>query len=187
METTIDQSEKNYLDAFDALKEVYNSYRTNQLLESNDISGRFGRKLPTEINTIGYPMASIAFLKSLREKVALIIMPPPPITTNYDPKERCIIIPPLEVDKFCKEHGLERTLKAYINVACHIFKDASEITLSLSKDPEIENYVKVCFKIKINTDIQSLLQMDKEFFKAIESVIPDNEKDFFVKIYELIE
>lgn len=187
METTIDKSKKNYFDAFDALKEVYNSYITNQLLKPGAISGYFGWVLPTESNTIGYPMASIVFLKSLQEKVAGIIMPTIPMTTNYESKELCIVSPPLEVDKFCKKHGLERALKAYIKVACRIFKDASEITLFLSEDPEIENYIKVCFNIKIKADIQSLLQMDREFFKAVDSIISDNERDFFVKTYEIIE
>ncbi len=109
------------------------------------------------------------------------------ITTSYEPKEFCAVTHPYEVDKFCKEHGLERALKAYMKVACRIFKDASEITLVLSEDTEIENYIKVCFNIKIKADIQSLLQMDREFFKAIDSIIPDNEKDFFVKAYEIIE
>jgi len=109
------------------------------------------------------------------------------ITTSYEPKEFSTVIPPFEVDEFCKEHGLERALKAYIKVACRIFKDASEITLFLSEDPEIENYIKVCFNIKIKADIQSLLQMDREFFKAVDSIIPGNERDFFVKTYEIIE
>lgn len=109
------------------------------------------------------------------------------ITTSYEPKEFSTVIPPFEVDKFCKEHGLERALKAYIKVACCIFKDASEITLSLSEDPEIENQIKVCFNIKIKADIQSLLQMDREFFEAINSIVPDQERDFFVKTYEIIE
>jgi hypothetical protein len=29
--------------------------------------------------------------------------------------------------------------------------------------------------------------MDKECFRAIDSIIPDNERDFFVKTYEIIE
>src|SRR3990170_42486 len=109
------------------------------------------------------------------------------MTTSYEHKELCLVTPPSEVDEFCKKFGLERALQSYVNLVCKIFKDASEIILSLSEDPEMENYIKVCFNIKIKTDIQSLLQMDKEFFWAIESVIPDNEKDFFVKTYELIE
>jgi hypothetical protein len=108
-------------------------------------------------------------------------------TDDYDLKELCALISPPEVENFCKERGMERSLKAYKDVACRIFKDASEISLSLSEDPEIENYIKVCFNIKIKADIQSLLQMDREFFKAIDSIIPDNEKDFFVKTYEIIE
>jgi hypothetical protein len=107
--------------------------------------------------------------------------------TSYEPKEFCAVTPPFEVDKFCKEHGLEGSLKAYIKVACRIFKDASEITLFLSEDPEIENYIKVCFNIKIKADTPSLLTMDKEFFRAIDSIISDNERDFFVKTYEIIE
>ncbi len=109
------------------------------------------------------------------------------ITTSYEPKEFCTVTPSFEVDKFCKEHGLERALKAYIKVACRIFKDASEISLSLSEDPEIENQIKVCFNIKIKADIQSILQMDREFFETVNSIIPDNERDFFVKTYEIIE
>ena len=105
--------------------------------------------------------------------------------TNYEP-DRIFVPPSLEVDEFCKERGLERALRAYISVACRVFKD-SAITLSVSIDPEMENYTKVCFNIRIRADIQSLLQMDKEFFRAIESVIPDYERDFFVKTYDIIE
>lgn len=107
-------------------------------------------------------------------------------TDDYELKELCALISPPEVENFCKERGIERALKTYKNITCSIFKDAS-IALSLSEDPEIENYIKVCFNIKIKADIQSLLQMDREFFKAIDSIIPDNERDFFVKTYEIIE
>jgi hypothetical protein len=186
METLNSQSTKKY-DAFDALEEVYNSYKSNQPLQAENISSRFGQMLPTEVNTIGYPMASIAFLEDLHEKVRIIIMPTLKMTTSYEPKEFCAVTPPFKVDKFCKEHGLERALKAYIKVTCRIFKDASEITMILSEDPEIENYIKVCFNIKIKADIPSLLAMDKECFRAIDSIIPDNERDFFVKTYEIIE
>lgn len=109
------------------------------------------------------------------------------VTTSYDAKELCLVTPPSEINEFCKEFGLERALRSYINLVCKIFKDASEITLYLSEDPEIENYIRVYFNIKIKTDVQSLLQMDKEFFKAIESGISDNEKNFFVKTYDIIE
>src|SRR4030042_26906 len=179
MGTLVSQSERNY-DARDALEEVYKFYRANQPLEPDNISSRIGRIPLTGVNTISYTMASLPFLKSLQEKVVVIIMPALPMTTNYEPKELCVVVPPLEVYKFCKEKGLERALKAYKKIACHIFKDASEITLSLSEDPEIENYIKVCFNIKIKADIQSLLTMSKEFFRAIDSIIPDYEKDFFV-------
>ncbi|MEW6215493.1 MAG: hypothetical protein AB1478_09895 [Nitrospirota bacterium] len=108
-------------------------------------------------------------------------------TGDYELKELCALISPPEVESFCKEHGIERALKTYIKVAYRIFKDASEITLVLSEDPEIENYIKVCFNIKIKADIQFLLQMDREFFEAINSIIPDNERNFFVKTYEIIE
>jgi len=184
METTIDHFKKNYPDALDVLTGIYNSYRTNQLLQADDLSVRFMRLLPTGINTMGYPAINMSFLESLRDKVQVLIMPTQE-TTNYEP-DRCTVAPSLEVDAFCKERGLERALRAYINVACRIFEDA-EITLSVSKDPEIENYIKVCFNIRIKADIQALLQKDKEFFKAIESVISDEEKDFFVKTYEIIE
>lgn len=187
METAIDRSKKNYFDAFDALKEVYNSYRVNQLLKPDDISVCFGGILSTEITTVGYPMASIAFLKSLREEVAVIIMPTLPANTNYEPKEICVIVSPLEVDMFCKDHGLQRALKIYEELACRIFENASTITLSLSEDPEIENYIKICLNIKIKADIQPLLRLDKEFFKTIDSIIPDFEKDFFVRTYEIFE
>jgi hypothetical protein len=59
--------------------------------------------------------------------------------------------------------------------------------LFLSEDPEIENYIKVCLNIKIKADIQSLLQMDKEFFEVIDSIISDDEREFFVKTYEIIK
>lgn len=186
METLNSQSTKKY-DAFYALEEVYNSYKSNQPLQAENISNSFGQILQTEINTIGYPMASKAFLEELREKVTVIIMPTLTMTTSYEPKEFCAVTPPFEVDKYCKENGLERALKAYIKVACRIFKDASEITLFLSEDPEIESYIKVCCNIKIKTDIPSLLTLDKEFFRAIDSIVPDYEKNFFVKTYEVVE
>jgi hypothetical protein len=104
----------------------------------------------------------------------------------FEPKEHCVVMSPPEVDEFCKERGLERALRAYINVACRVFEDAG-IALSVSKDPEIENYTKVCFNIRIKADIQSLLHRDKEFFKAMESVISDDEKNFFVKTYDIVE
>lgn len=108
-------------------------------------------------------------------------------TTDYELKELCSVISSPEVENFCRKHGLERALKSYIKVACRIFKDASEITMVLSEDPEIENYIKVCFNIKIKADTPSLLAMDKEFFRTIDSIITDYEKDFFVKTYEIIE
>lgn len=182
METTIDHFKKNYPAALEVLTGIYNSYRTNQLLQADDLSVRFTRLLPSEINTMGYPAISMSFLESLRDKVQVLIMPTRE-TTNYEPDRACTS---LEVDEFCKERGLERALRAYMNVACRIFEDA-EIALSVSKDPEIENYIKVCFNIRIKADVQSLLQKDREFFKAIESVISDEEKDFFVKTYEIIE
>lgn len=108
-------------------------------------------------------------------------------TTDHELKELCTTISPPEVENFCKEQGLERAIKTYKNVTCRIFKDASAITLSLSEDPEIKNYFKVCFNTKIEAGIPSLLTMDKEFFRAIDSIIPDYEKDFFVKTFEIIE
>lgn len=184
METLITLPKKNYFDARDALEEVYKSYRSNQSLSPDDTSWRSGRIFSTGVNTFSFPIRS-RVLKSLESLV--FIIPIVSKTTDHELKELCATISPPEVENFCKEQGLERALKTYKNVTCRIFKDASAITLSLSEDPEIKNYFKVCFNIKIEVDIPSLLTMDKEFFRAIDSIIPDYEKDSFVKTFEIIE
>jgi len=91
-----------------------------------------------------------------------------------------------EFEEFYKKYGLEKPLQAYINIASCTFKGAS-IFLSLAPDPEIENYTKILLDIKIKTDIDSLIQMDKEFYKSIDALVTDHEKNFFVVTYEVIE
>lgn len=183
MQVSTTQPKENYFDAHEALKEVYKFYRSNQSLSPDETSWPYGRIFLTGVNTFSFPIRSTT-LKSFESLV--FIIPIISKTADYDLEELCDIKSSLEVENFCKEHGLERALKTYKNVTCRIFKNAV-ITLSLSEDPEIENYIKVCFNIKIKADIQSLLQRDREFFKAIDSIIPDNERDFFVKTYEIIE
>lgn len=183
METlTIDKIKRNYIDAHDVFVVVYSFYSSNQPLEIYNTS-QASQLSVSKVSTAGYPLYRKDFLASL-QSVATFIMPEESITTE-SLQEFCKIFIPSAVDKFCKEHGLERALKTYKNILCSIFKDASVIVPSLSEDPEIENQVKISFDIKIKSDIHSLLQMDKDFFEAVNSVIPDNEKDFFVKTYSI--
>ncbi len=184
METlTISPIKKNYINALDVLGTVYSFYRSNQPVEIHN-TGQTSQLFFTLGNTIGYPIYKKDFLDSL-QSVAVFIMPEETITTECASQESCKISISSAIDKFCKENGLERALKTYKNILCSIFKDASVIVSSLSEDPEIGNQVKISFDIKIKSDIHSLLQMDKDFFEAVNSVIPDNEKDFFVKTYSI--
>lgn len=183
MKISVTSPQKSYHDAHEALKEAYKFYRSNQVVNPDDTSWRSKEVFLTEVNTVSFPVRSVA----LRSFESLVFIVPIISKTADYVEEPCVVISTPEVETFCKDHGLGRALATYKNVTCRVFKNASAIVLSLSEDPEIENYIKVCFNIKIKADIPSLLTMDKEFFRAIDSIIPDNERDFFVKTYEIIE
>jgi len=107
------------------------------------------------------------------------------LETETPDKTVCEIHGYNEVISFCKEQGVEQALEHYANIACRIFKDA-DITLSLTTDPEIENTVKVKLTIRIGTDIDSLLSLDEKFYEAVNVVISDEDREYFVKSYDLV-
>jgi hypothetical protein len=94
-----------------------------------------------------------------------------------------------EVKRFCKEHGLEETIYNYTDIVCDVFKNATRITVSLTSDPEIENREKIKLNIsfKSDSDIETILKLDKELFKSISNAIPSKENDYFVKVYDIVE
>jgi len=184
MQVSVTQPKENYFDAHEALKEAYKFYRSNQSLSPDETAWPSGRIFLTTVNTFAFPVPSAA-LRSFESLV--FIIPIISKTADYELEEPCSIKSSPEIENFCKDHGLERALKTYKNVVCRIFKNASKIIFSLSEDPEIENYIKVCLNIKIKADVQSLIQIDREFFKVIDSLIPEKERDFFVKTFEIIE
>lgn len=92
-----------------------------------------------------------------------------------------------KITQFCEEHKLEKACDTYINIASRMFRDA-KMTLSLVSDPEIEDDIKINLKIKTKSDIESLLKLDYEFFRALDIAFLDpREKSYFVKTYEIIE
>lgn len=92
-----------------------------------------------------------------------------------------------EVKRFCKDHGLEKTIYSYINIVCDVFKNATRIIVSLTSDPEIENRKKIKLNISIKSDIETVSNLDEELFKTIDANIPDRDNDYFVEVYDLIE
>lgn len=111
-----------------------------------------------------------------------------PEKISYTVDDRVEGIESEEIKRFCLEHGLEETIYSYTNIVCDVFKNAIRITVSLTSDPEIENREKIKLNIsfKSDSDIETILKLDKELFKAINAVISARDNDYFVKTYDLI-
>lgn len=110
-----------------------------------------------------------------------------PETLHDISHDKCEISGFEEVKAFCEEFGIEKARDTYISIACRVFK-GSEITLSLVADPEIEDDIKIKLNIKTKGNIEPLLKLDYDFFRALEVALPDQkERKFFVKTYEIIE
>lgn len=105
-------------------------------------------------------------------------------TRALSSKTACDISGFYEISAFCKKHGLEQSLENYVGVACRIFSDA-KITLSIATDPEIEDVVKIKLNIDIESDFDSLFDLDNKFFEAVSIVVPEKDRDYFVKSYRL--
>lgn len=108
----------------------------------------------------------------------------PPAVTSSQEAMKCEVNGYHIVNKFCIENNLEQTLENYTSIACRIFRGA-EITLSLSSDPEIENNDKIKLNIKMDIDFDGLISLDEKFHKAIDVLVSEQDRDFFVKTYEL--
>jgi len=105
-------------------------------------------------------------------------------TRVSSPKNSCEIAGFYEISSFCKKHKLEQSLENYVGVACRVFPEA-RMTLSITTDPEIENAVKIKLSIEIDTDTDSLFDLDRKFFEAVRIIVPERDREYFVKSYRL--
>ncbi|HZV45833.1 MAG TPA: hypothetical protein VFG06_00625 [Thermodesulfovibrionales bacterium] len=105
-------------------------------------------------------------------------------TRVSSPKIACEIAGFYEISSFCEKHHLEQSLENYVGVACRVFPEA-RMRLSITTDPEIENAVKIKLSIDIDTDTDSLFDLDRKFFEAVRIIVPEKDREYFVKSYRI--
>ncbi|KHE93931.1 MAG: hypothetical protein K8F52_04975 [Candidatus Scalindua rubra] len=123
--------------------------------------------------------------EDLTRSISVGIEFPKKVAYTVDDRVECVESE--EVKRFCKEHGLEKTIYSYSKIVCDVFKNVARITFSIASDPEIEEREKIKLNICLKEDIDTILKLDEELFKAIEDGISDKDKDYFVTTYEIIE
>ncbi|MBM4141906.1 MAG: hypothetical protein FJ242_10605 [Nitrospira sp.] len=109
------------------------------------------------------------------------------LTTFTDPlKESCSLLFTEKILEFCSKHNIYRECCVYYTLFLENFKHIQNVDISISEDPEIPNYQKVCFVLTIADSIENILRYEDEVRKKIRKEIQKEKRQNFIYNYNLI-